>query len=231
MIDRWLGARCRNSIAKALESLQSYTKRSVFHYAIKTHLSCSFPVSFTALRILLDPIGLILSSEIAHATVSPMPITRGNCGVTQGSNGRPVIQASRLHVNHCNTEYKSQYNKQKPWQLLLAHLFLSNHAIIYIIGEVLDVSARMLSKVCLLKFTRNLCQPVPFQMRLRWLSLWFLYKWILRTVRCRYNAVIFFKTLIMDTPQIDREGDVWGICCEFEVWFTYVLLLSCEYRI
>ena len=112
MINRWLGARCRNSVNNALESLQSYTKRSIFHYAIKTHLSCSFPVSCTALRILLDPIGLILSSEIAHATVSPMPITRGNYGVTQSSNGRPVIQASRLHVNHCNTEYKSQYNKQ-----------------------------------------------------------------------------------------------------------------------
>ena len=42
------------------------------------------------------------------------------------------------------------------------------------------------------------------------------------TVRCSYNAVFLkIKILIIDTPLLAREGELWGVCCEFEVWFKF----------
>ena len=40
-----------------------------------------------------------------------------------------------------------------------------------------------------------------------------------------YNAVItlsiFSQILTIDTPQLAREGELWGVCYEFEVWFKF----------
>ena len=34
----------------------------------------------------------------------------------------------------------------------------------------------------------------------------------------------FSQILTTDTPQLTREGSIWGVCCEFEVWFTYAVI-------
>ena len=41
------------------------------------------------------------------------------------------------------------------------------------------------------------------------------------TVRCRYNAVNFLKNPHNRHPIARPWGEVWGVCCEFEVWFTF----------
>ena len=32
---------------------------------------------------------------------------------------------------------------------------------------------------------------------------------------------IFLKIIIIDTPYLAHEGELLGVCCEFEVWFTF----------
>ena len=46
------------------------------------------------------------------------------------------------------------------------------------------------------------------------------------TVRCHYNMSTFFKIIILDTPYLAREGEVWGVCWLLKVWFTF----CCCYR-
>ena len=41
------------------------------------------------------------------------------------------------------------------------------------------------------------------------------------TVQCRYNAISFLQILKVDTPQLTREGEVWGVCCEVIVRYTF----------
>ena len=46
-------------------------------------------------------------------------------------------------------------------------------------------------------------------------------------VRCRYNTV-FTKFLTIDTTQLALAGELWGVFCEFRVWFVLCLkLLQC----
>ena len=36
------------------------------------------------------------------------------------------------------------------------------------------------------------------------------------TVGCRYNTVDFFQN-----PHNWREGELWGVCCDSDIWFTF----------
>ena len=40
-------------------------------------------------------------------------------------------------------------------------------------------------------------------------------------VRCCYNAVNFLQILIKRTPKLAREGEIWGVFSEFNVWLTF----------
>ena len=41
------------------------------------------------------------------------------------------------------------------------------------------------------------------------------------TVRCRYNAVNFLQNPCNRHPIARPWGEVWGVCCDFRIWFTF----------
>ena len=51
------------------------------------------------------------------------------------------------------------------------------------------------------------------------------------TVGCRYNAVNFHPNPKKYTVQLAREGEVWGVCCEFNLWLSSVLVAAVLYAI
>ena len=46
----------------------------------------------------------------------------------------------------------------------------------------------------------------------------------LYTLWCRYNAVKSFKILTTDTQCPAREGEIWGVFCEFEARSMFCLI-------
>ena len=43
------------------------------------------------------------------------------------------------------------------------------------------------------------------------------------TVLSLYNAVNFTQNIINDTQQLTREGEIWGVFCEFKLWLIFYL--------
>ena len=43
-----------------------------------------------------------------------------------------------------------------------------------------------------------------------------------------HKMSIFLKMLTIDTPYLAREGEIWGVCCEFKVWYMFYVITVCN---
>ena len=67
----------------------------------------------------------------------------------------------------------------------------------------------------------NLCQY-------EWILIFYIHIHIVSTIQCDAILKWVTKILTIDTPMLSRRSKVWGIFCDFKVWFVYCLSLLSE---